>query len=237
MNGELDRNFSTVRRFGSLRSTPSPCAPADRSSSSRSASGRSGCRCTPGTARTPAAAPSTSTRSRRRRPAASPGRLAARDVGEGEPAEEAGTFFQASAPPCPGFQWPWSSIAALPLASRPAELVAPLLGRRRQVAVLERLRIRSAAERTCPPSPARVVEVVRDCRLLHRRLATELDGQVIPVEGIRPPVLAADAIGAMPALLSLAMAARNSGHVPGAEATPTCLKRSLLYQKPTTPTL
>src|SRR6185503_7560540 len=25
----------------------------------------------------------------------------------------------------PGFQWPWSSIAALPLATRPAELVAP----------------------------------------------------------------------------------------------------------------
>src|SRR3954452_24436435 len=41
----------------------------------------------------------------------------------------------------------------------------------------------------------------------------------------------------MPAAFSFATAARNWGHVVGAAVTPALAKRSLLYQKPTTPTL
>ena len=61
-----------------------------------------------------------------------------------------------------------------------------------QEAVLEGLRVEELLHVGARLEPARVLEVVRDRRLLHRRLAAELRGEIVPVEGVRPAVLASD---------------------------------------------
>ncbi len=78
-----------------------------------------------------------------------------------------------------------------------------LLRRRREEAVLERTCVEQPLEVFARPRPAGVAEVVRDRRRLHHRLAAELRGQVVPVERIRPLVLAANGNRRDPRLLEL----------------------------------
>ena len=138
----------------------------------------------------------------------------------------------------PPSQWPMSSIAALPLASRPAELVGAVLARRG-----EEVRAGTAWCRgtPCRSSPALTKhgsskfcsaaaffsasgEQSRSAKLYHQCAA----GHLSP---------APTAIGMTSSALSLATRRSARPCVVGGAVMPACVNRSLLYQKPSMPKL
>ena len=141
MNGELERDFSTVRRFGSFTELSVPFRTGrpklvepmrlwtlGLSMYARNCA-HAGCGAFHEHAK-PSPPPSSEPGS-----ALLPGTF-----GNGNQPRKLGIFWSGVSD-CitPGFQWPWSSIAALPFATQAGRARRALLRGRREEAVLERL--------------------------------------------------------------------------------------------------
>src|SRR5215831_7245365 len=124
MNGEFERAFSTVLRFGSVTElsvplrtgSPKLVEPTRLCTPGLSMYARNCAHCGSG-AFTEQAKPSPP-------PSSEPGvALLPGTFGNANQPRKLGIFWSGvSGCMTPGFQWPWSSIATLPFASRPAEL-------------------------------------------------------------------------------------------------------------------
>src|SRR5690554_6733188 len=140
-----------------------------------------------------------------------------------------------SEPIWPAFQWPMSSMAALPLATRPAELSAPCWP---EVARNPSWK-GSVPTKSCSSSPASTQ---------HGSLKSSAGMSVCSVSvehaasanwyhqwaaGHRSA--APTAMGAVPAAFSLLTASSSSGSVVGGVVIPASSKSSVLYQNPSMP--
>ena len=195
MNGDADRKPSTVRRFGSFTELSVPL---------RTGRPKFDAADPPLDARAVDVAQELGARRLRRLPRAREAvaaaeqrarqRLAARDVREGEPAEEGRDLLvRRERLHDAGVPVTLQLHRRLAVRDQPGRARRALLRRRREEAVLERLARRAAAACTRPALIQHgSLEVVRDGRLLHRRLAAQLRREVVPVEGVRPAILAPD---------------------------------------------
>ena len=126
-------------------------------------------------------------------------------------------------------------MAALPLASRPAELPAPVWAwvalnpPWNGLVAMNAVRSLVAWEKH---GAVMLMALMEDCS---DGLGAFPDREVLPVERVRPAAASPPSeIGVMPAALSLASSDSSWAIVVGGEVMPALANRSLRYQKPTT---